>query len=72
MRFKAAIDSLMAMPPNEHRAVVAQHLASQLKAAPIYRRTLRVNALAMWGTAQEVPVLIALLADVPVRSTRDG
>jgi HEAT repeat protein len=62
-RFKAATDRLLGMAPNEHRAIVAQHLVQHLAEAPVYNRTVLVQVLGRWGTAEEVPALLPLLAD---------
>ena len=70
-RFKPAIDSLIAMAPNKHRSVVAQHLAEQLRTSPVYNRTTLLRALGIWATAQEIPVLIKMLSDQDINTRNE-
>lgn len=70
--FKPAIDSIIATPPNQHRAIVAQHLAAQLKTAPVHARPALTRALGIWGTPQETQVLIAMLNDADINSRNDA
>lgn len=70
--FKPAVDRLITMPPNEHRAIVAQHLAERARTAPLYNRTPLLRALAVWGTPQEVPVLIQLLNDPDINTRNES
>ncbi len=69
--FKPAADRLIAMPPDEHRAIVAQHLAERLAAAPLHARTPLLRALGKWGTAEEVPTLLPLLKDADINTRNE-
>jgi HEAT repeat protein len=67
---KAALDRLIAMKPNQHRAVVARKLAEQLQLVEQWAREPFLRALGVWGTAEEVPLLIQWL-DNPDTHTRN-
>jgi HEAT repeat protein len=67
---KAALDRLIAMKPNQHRAVVARKLAEQLQFAEQWEREPFIRALGVWATAAEIPMLIQWL-DNPDIHTRN-
>jgi hypothetical protein len=64
-RFVAAmaIDPLAGMTPNQRRPEVAQKLAAVLASPDKALRRDAIKALGVWGTANEIPALIEMLAD---------
>jgi HEAT repeat protein len=58
-----AAEKLSRMTPNVHRAAVARALARALKTAPIANRGPIIDALGIWGTPAQVPMLIDFLSD---------
>ncbi len=71
-RFRAALATLNDVAVNEHRDVVAQHLAAQLSIAPVWKREHLMRALGRWGTAEEVPLLIQMLADNDINTRNEA
>lgn len=63
-----AADRLAGMAANQHRPVVARELAKALKRAPIANRSPIINALGVWGTPEEIPVLIDFLNDPDINT----
>jgi hypothetical protein len=51
-------DRLAQMPPNQHRAVVAQKLAEVMTGANPFGRGEAARALKVWATPNEVPALV--------------
>lgn len=58
---KAAADRLAGMTPNQHRRVVVQKIAEQLRTDQPFDREPLLRALGVWAAAAEVPILIELL-----------
>ncbi len=67
-----AAKQLAALPPNEHRPAVAVKLAEQVQQhQDSFNKCALANALCVWATAKEVPVLIALLGDKDINTRNE-
>jgi hypothetical protein len=70
--WQVAADQLAKMKPNQHRAIIAQKLAERATTPELFPRLSIIQALGVWATPLEVPVLIDALRDENIQARSEA